>query len=76
VISGLNLRDGLYAIRSLAHHLDTAHKIQQRHQSQSHHVVILDDRHTNQLFGNSLLRAHFVSLLAPAHASFLLVAHA
>ncbi len=42
------LRDGLHAVRCLAHHLKALHHVQQRNQSLAHHVVVLDNQHANR----------------------------
>jgi hypothetical protein len=52
------LRDGLHAIRGLAHHLQAVHHIQQRHQPLANHVVIFDNQHANRIL---------LSLLAPSN---------
>jgi hypothetical protein len=46
------LRDGLHAVRGLAHHLQAVHHVQQRHQSLAHHVVVLHNQHANRFLGH------------------------
>ena len=46
------LRDGLHAVRGLAHHLQAFHHVQQRHQPLAHHVMIFHHQHANRFLGH------------------------